>query len=364
MKEIRLQINQFNALAKSLKLISENMENVQLSVERCKSTLDMELTSKPIIEANMSAIIKKSKLINEVSSQLYKITVSAAEEFKNADKESSAKSKSMLNKFSTTFNSVISTVTGFLLGKFVMKHYSLISQFLPGGKVYNGNANIIARIKNLSNQNGAATLNPQVTETVSTSVNTETATVEIRKAYQNSFLSLKGNDYSGFNVTHNIDLGLVGNNNKPVFKQGNFSSLYITGKENKNQGCTTTAESFLATILTGTYHDPTKGWSHKGGSTWPYTTKIEGTKGLSSDAYLKKATSLLANDTPVLFRITNHTVCAIGLRNGVSADVATADDVLVMDPADGLIKTLQEACGSSRKIDSSYSLRVAKSNLK
>lgn len=374
---IYVEVSRFDALVQNLRKASNDLNEAQAIVERCKTNLDMQISVKPILETKLSSVVKTTKMTRELIDNLAQITSVAAEDFRKADKDSSAKSNSILANFTSLFQQTVTSLGLLMFGKIVIKHSNLVSLFIPADNKNTGLSGTISRIKQTISkapEQSSTSASEQISEpvnpsfssaaTVSTSGSKVSDVVDGKIVYKNSFLNLKANDYSNFNTVKDINLDLFSKGNKPVFKQGNYSSLYIKGKEGKNQGCTATSEAFLATLLTGVYHDPTKGWTKNGGSTWPWTNKVNGTKGLPADQYLKMAAELVSKDNPVLFRITNHTVCAIGLKNGVTPDTATASDVLVMDPADGLIKTLTEACGKSRKIDSSYSLRIAKPNLK
>lgn len=358
MKTIDVTPSQLEALSRRIKSASQQLQDIRTKTESYRNCLNMETAAKDLIDAKLYSASGKMKLTIEHLDRLSGISSYAAEEYRNADKESSAKTDEILKGFSNPFMPFVSSVNGAIIANRIHLYLQLTGMFL---------ANFVGQLIQIpsSSINSNSTINGGFTQWEVNYVPTNNEAgneTTNKKKYTNSSLNLDGNDYSDFVVTHDIDLSLFVDEKGPVFNQHRYSELHLKGKT-KNDGCTATADAVLATLVLGKFKNPIDGWSQDGGATWPNTKSIPGTSNyknpgtITKEEYLKRAAEQLENNNPVLIRVTNttktvedgHTVCAIGIREGKTSANAGLEDILVVDPADGKVKTLFDACKKQTK---------------
>lgn len=163
------------------------------------------------------------------------------------------------------------------------------------------------------------------------------------RQYENTGYNYQGNDYSDFSVLNGFDPDIC------CIKQGNINHT-ANGKL-----CVSVAQMVLHKIKTGNTTDPTSTW--RGGQTqYDYSQKIgDPTVYKDQPSILREIyNQIINNKNPVMVRMTNggdsnngHTVTVIGIRSGRTGDNLTIDDLLVMDPATGMVCTFREACKAS-----------------
>lgn len=129
-----------------------------------------------------------------------------------------------------------------------------------------------------------------------------------------------------------------------------------------NGGCTSTSDAMVGSFKHGEYYNPEDDWPGpgKGGARWTHTQSIEGSGTWSTEQrYTEIYNQINNNGNAVVIRVTGHSMAAVGVRNGCDPANMTANDVLVANPGNGKICTLQEYLDKSgRSLDNSWSLRI------
>ena len=167
----------------------------------------------------------------------------------------------------------------------------------------------------------------------------------------------KANDYSNYTVVAGFD-------ERFVLDQHNYY--------NAKNACTATSDAIVASITTGELHTPTKSYWTGSKCKWPNTAVIAGTQNITLEKQCQIICENLEKGNPVIMRVPNHSVVAVGIRQGVDAANAKPADILVIDPGDGRVKTADEIYSGwyqgsgklSMQDNIGWSLRVAKSSAK
>lgn len=137
-------------------------------------------------------------------------------------------------------------------------------------------------------------------------------------------------DYSGFRVVN-------GFKEEYCLNQHDYAKIFGT------QGCTATCDCILASIKKGRKIEPAaKDWS-SGGAVWNNSKTISGSKGgWTVERQCQETYQQLISGNPVILRVQGHSVTAIGFRDGVDPARITPDDILVIDPGEGTVKTVNQ----------------------
>jgi len=142
------------------------------------------------------------------------------------------------------------------------------------------------------------------------------------------------------------------------YKQGDYGRF--VNSSGRNVGCTATAEAIVVSMAKGTKVSPNDvGWA-TGGATWQHSHVIPGSNNMSSAQKLNLLASQLAGGNPVVVRANaNHTVAAVGLKNGANMSNISASDILIVDPYTGKLTTLDKAASGGCSLPTGWSLMVA-----
>lgn len=163
----------------------------------------------------------------------------------------------------------------------------------------------------------------------------------------------KANDYSDYSVVKGFDERYV---------------LYQRDYYNGSKACTSTSDAIVGSIVSGKLLEPGKSYWKGGECSWPNTKAIPSTKNITVDQQCRIICENVQNGNPVILRVPNHSVVAVGIKNGVDPSAATPADILIIDPGDGKVKTADEIYSGwydntdklSMKDNIGWSLRVAK----
>lgn len=163
----------------------------------------------------------------------------------------------------------------------------------------------------------------------------------------------KANDYSDYSVVKGFDERYV---------------LYQRDYYNGSVACTSTSDAIVGSIVSGKLLEPGESYWKGGQCSWPNTKAIPNTKQITVDQQCQIICENVQNGNPVILRVPNHSVVAVGIKNGVDPSAATPADILIIDPGDGKVKTADEIYSGwyddtdklSMKNNIGWSLRVAK----
>ena len=166
-----------------------------------------------------------------------------------------------------------------------------------------------------------------------------------------------GAEYHDYSVIKGFDTAYC-------YNQNNYKRFL--NKSGKNVGCTATAEAIVVSMAKGKPISPDEmGWSVNSdgsvvGSTWKHSHEIPKSAGASQAEKLMMIADQIAEGNAVVVRANNnHSVAAIGIREGATPSNLTPADILILDPADGKVKTLDKALNGGCNMPDSWSLRVA-----
>ena len=149
-----------------------------------------------------------------------------------------------------------------------------------------------------------------------------------------------------------------------------FSEDYVLNQHNYYKGsvaCTATSDAIVASIVTGKLHEPNKDYWTGGSCNWPNTDTIPNTKNITVQEQCQIICENIEQGNPVILRVPNHSVVAVGMKQGVDPANAQPSDILIIDPGDGKVKTADEIYAGwynnteklSMKDSIGWSLRVA-----
>lgn len=179
------------------------------------------------------------------------------------------------------------------------------------------------------------------------------------KDYEGSSKDLTPNGYKDFNVVDGFDDSLV-------HSQSEYNTYYTNSQgQKKNGGCTSVSDSIVYALNHDTeFSNPENSW--KNGMTYWTTQSIRSKDNLDAQARLNETYNQIVNNgKAVVFRVTNHSMAAVGIREGADPANVTPADILVCDSGPGnggRICTLQEYLDKNpgRKVQSGsgYPLRV------
>ena len=164
----------------------------------------------------------------------------------------------------------------------------------------------------------------------------------------------KANDYSGFLVLKNF---------KPKYLYCQYDyDRFISG--GRNVGCTATADAMLASVYMDKPFSPNKeGWIPGQGATWTNSVLVDGSKTFSVKQQCQAVYDYLCEGKPVIIRVTEHSVTAIGVRKGVDRAAITPADILIADPTDAKVKCADEMGYRVMQDATSFGLRIPKATL-
>lgn len=142
----------------------------------------------------------------------------------------------------------------------------------------------------------------------------------------------KKNDYSDYQVVEG------------------FKEEYVLFQRNYVHGsvaCTATSDAIVGSIMKGEKLTPGDSYWNvysDGGlsCTWPNTKKLNNTGNLSVTGQCQVIYEYVQQGKPVVLRVPGHSVVAVGVKNGVDVNNITPDDILIIDPGDGKVKTANE----------------------
>ena len=316
--------------------LKQQNDELKARIERLKSSLEWQVGAKEGINDNLSSI----------SAYL--------------DKQSS-----FLENATTLCNSVVST-TDETSNSLIAAISALMLSIIGISVVTSGNYRII------TDPNGNVTVSVINTGTESTDVSVIPSTNQASgntKSYPNpSSVNYKGQDYSDFKVAACYDESKVMNQHDPRWAGEKDDKLwYTTTKEDgtveivknsdgsyKNGGCSLTSEAMIhnmkhpedncvPTDFTSPGGKKPTGSSQSSPSYCNHNKNcntIPGSGSGNAEVQRKLIAESVNNGEPVIVRLNNHDVVAIGIREG--ADPITNNDILVIDPSDGKVKTIVE----------------------
>ena len=340
--EILIKTENILEAREAITSLKQQNDELKARVAKLKSSLDWQVGAKEGINDNLAAIegyLEKQSSFLENASNLCNSVVSSTEETSNALIAAiSALMLSIIGISSVAANAINRWRDGFITS--------------PDG-------NVTTTITNTNTDSTTTYVLPNVQDG---------STV---KNYTNSSVNYKEKDYSNYNVVGAYDESQVLNQKDPRWQEALYwKNSDGTNKLNSkgqpiNAGCVCTAEAM-------TYN-----MKHPESSVSPLDCKKEGntaacsnqhsiavpdSKGASVETQRDMIYTNISNGEATMVRLTKgHTVTAVGVRDGASQGSLSNDDILVVDPADGKVKTLSEACGGNKyDIDPSWSLRTAK----
>jgi len=150
---------------------------------------------------------------------------------------------------------------------------------------------------------------------------------------------------------------------KYFFNQMNYQRF--VNSENRNTGCTATALATAYSIYNKTLLTPDSTkivWTTGVGVTWePLAKRINYYSNNLSAVY-----DLLAQDIPVIIRLyrtyedkaSGHSVTVVGIKDGVDRANVSTQNLLVIDPAVGKVRTLEESLKNYVRLDATWRLII------
>ena len=150
---------------------------------------------------------------------------------------------------------------------------------------------------------------------------------------------------------------------KYFFNQMNYRRF--VNSENRNTGCTATALATAYSIYNKTLLTPDSTkieWTTGVGVTWePLAKRIDYYSNNLGAVY-----DLLEQDIPVIIRLyrtyegkaSGHSVTVVGIRDGVDRANVSTSNLLVIDPAVGKVRTLEESLKNYVRLDASWRLII------
>ena len=188
---------------------------------------------------------------------------------------------------------------------------------------------------------------------------TQPSVPEGLKRYDGSSKDVSPNGYSDFNVVDGFDDSLA-------HSQFEYDTYYTNSSgQRKNGGCTSVSDSIVYALNHDTeFPNPENSW--KNGQTYWTTQSIRSNENLGAQDRLNEVYNQIVNKgNAVVVRVTNHSMAAVGIKEGADPNNVTPADILVCDSGytnTGRICTLQEYLDAhpGREVHggSGYALRI------
>lgn len=360
MADIELLMTNLDNMDKTFNILATQIENVMGEVKKTQGKLNNQVEAKMSIDNRFNRIqnlLNKektyfenfAKLSDVIHAEFQQLDTQMANVFKGTEQVPTAKS-TLQSVITNNYTSKYGNMGGFMLAA--------------------GSAWAISELSKWNTKMNALNKNVQTT-TSTVKKNTETANAEAKKAAtkptdlvafdKNKYksVSYKGKDYSNYTI-------LAGASLEYLYCQKNYSAKGFASK-----GCYSTADAIMQSIADQKKYNPTSTWDTKQQlSSGLRTKKISGSKSYTEAQMLSETYKQLQKGNPVMLRVetstgaSGHSVVAVGIRNGANPNKLTDKDILIVDPADGKIKTLADrykAVGNSAlKVNSGYSMRIPK----
>lgn len=331
------------------------LEYVLDVLKKIQGQLNDQVEAKKLIDDRFDRIQKLLKKEKEYLTKAGNLTETACAEFEQIDKQQA-------NVFSGTEKvpTATSAIKDVITKNYVSKYGSMSGFLLAAGSALTmsnlskWNTKMTAMNKNMQTTNAAIKKEMQtITKQTSTK---PTDLVAFDNSKYKSVCKNK-NGYSNYTI-------LAGVSTEYLYCQKNYSKKGFASK-----GCYSTADAIMQSIADQKKYDPTKTWDEKQQlSSGLVTQKISGSKNYTEAQMLAETYKQLQKGNPVMLRVetssgaSGHSVVAVGLRNGANPNKLTDADILIVDPADGKIKTLAERYkkvgNSALKENSGYSMRI------
>lgn len=382
MAKIDVYTSEMSALSARLKSISSVIESAEQVTGKVQGNLDFQIAAKADIAGGLSKARKQLRKQKEKVVKMANLTTASEAEFRSADGQMDKSVRNIFGKIVPPLAGMIKGVKQLMVGAAISRYKYINSIFMPAGTIITaaGIGGLISRLAQIINGakksgNGTAVKNVVVGGTdskVSAVQNSqaegdEETTVEIPavnvQPYEN-LVSFSKDSYSDKAKGDYSDYSILGGMS-PEYCYNQTSSEYASWFQ--AAGCLACADACVGSIMGKGVLNPQEGWNWK----CKYTTRI----GLNTEDDSCKWTpeqirertyQELIQGKPVVVRVQSpssesggHSVAVVGLKNGADPNHLTDADFLVMDPADGKIKTLSEM----KKVNGSdTSLKPAQDN--
>ena len=311
-------------------IVSLKQQNDELKarVERLKSSLDWQVGAKEGINDNLAAIegyLEKQSSFLENATNLCNSVVSSTEETNNA----------LIAAISALFLSIIG-ITSVVIK--TISHWNNGFGISPDGNV-------------------TTTVTNTGTDSITTYVLPKLQDNSTVKKYIKSGVNYKGKDYSNYNVVGAYDESFVLNQKDPRWKEALYwrnSDGSIKYKDNGqpiNAGCVVTSEAMIHNMKhpDSTVVPTDCGQNGHAGCTYSYSNEMPGSANAPVETKRDMIYDSVVNGEPCMVRTTayggGHTVVAVGVREGAVKGSLTNEDILIIDPSDGKVKTLKDMGG-------------------
>ncbi|MCR5011627.1 MAG: hypothetical protein K6A72_04740 [Lachnospiraceae bacterium] len=304
--------------------LKQQNDELRARVGKLKSSLEWQVGAKEGINDNLAAIegyLEKQSSFLENASNLCNSVVSSTEETSNA----------LIAAISALVLSIIgisSVVTSIIINANNWVH-----------NITSPDGNITTTITNTGTDSTDSSIVPIVGPNPSAGT----------KGYVNSSVNYKGKDYSNYNVVGAYDASQVLNQKDPQWVQ-QFKFLGDDGKYH-NGGCVVSSEAMVYNMKhPDSPISPTQCGKNGGPScTNDYSNEMPGSAKASVDGKRDMIYDSIMNGEPCMVRTTayggGHTVVAVGIKDGAVKGSLTNDDILIIDPADGKVKTIKDMGG-------------------
>lgn len=365
------------------------MESAQKKLQSAINGLDIEVASKNNIKRSMSKLNTSLYKQITLSEQYASTFVTVANTLVDSDNKSGNKSQSIFEKVKNYIEDTTKTIKDYLSKNKIAKYATVAGLFMVAPSILcwsstiavlekigewvkgwgivahaednpeatnTGATNDTSNSNNNSSSetsaNNNSTIKDEQTNHSANSYDTNYVSVST-KSYQGSSKDMNAGGYSNYKVINGFD-------EKYVLNQYDYD---LQQSDGSNGGCTSTSDAMVGSFKNNQYYNPEDDWPGpgKGGARWTHTKAIEGSKNWTTSRRYTEMYNQINQGNAVVIRVSGHSMVAIGVQNGCDPNNMSASDVLIANPGTGKISTLQEYLNKSgRKIDNSWSLRIAK----
>lgn len=333
---IKIDSERVIALHTSMGQQASQIDEVQALIRKTIAEIDIKTAGAEGVYNSLRALQKRAQTQDQQLNELRNGLVKAEAMFMRTDKLISRDAKEVSYLLTNTLNGFYNS--GASKSSLMMQHVGAIINVI----------NQIFGIRSTSSVSGA--INHVVKEWTERLLNFKpqgnSATEKNEEQNQPTELGFSNTKaYSYKNMNFNIVDKLSEEYLDGRFNQKNYSKF--NSKNGSNVGCTATAEAFNASLNLGQDISPNDvGWT-SGGCTWNYSnaygTSIAKWTYDNPQDYLSCVASMARAGTSSIIRLTGHSVVVVGVDESANMSNLQYSDILVLDPAGGELKTLEEA---------------------
>ncbi len=329
----KVTISQLHGMASMVGNAETKISTAKALISSANASLSMEVAARANILALMQRANTIAKKTNSRVNTFKSTTIMAADDFQNADGRSGSQVKSLVGRISTK-----AVITGalprVLFSHALTKYLILNSLALFGFRIWGANLpipkgkGVIPFKPSYGGEIDFVDEKVMINETSINPIAGEPSVVH-DKLIQAGKVS-KGVDINSFNVIDGIDP-------EDIICQKNIGSDWFN-----NNGCTASARAMMNRIMnTGKYYDPL---AYGDGRNCPYlnTVSIPGTNLKGNPNLcdrLKIIADYVSHNKPVEIYTKGHSMVVVGINRNADLSNLRMEDLLVIDPSDGMIKT-------------------------